>query len=235
MSKPNYPTNTAGSMAFAAAVAACVFVVLIPAGLCEGFFLSTLTSVLAAFAVEFGRRTRIRKLLTRRDEAQQSGSRLEVIVNNARVGEIGEAETIDIKLDALRDARNYAAQVTNLIAFLVRCALLSLVLTPALIFWGLVLQAWIDPAAFRATMSTLLQLQPASVMTLGTTLITFCMTVFVLTMGCSITFGLNLGLSNMFRLTVDRAIAAKLGCAAPGHVRLRPARAALADAHGMQP
>lgn len=235
MSKPNYPTNTAGSLAFTAAVAACVFVILIPAGLGDGFFLPALTSVLAAFAVEFGRRSHIGKLVARRDEVRQSGSRLEVIVNDARVGVISESETLDIKLNALRDPRNYAAQFTNLLAFLVRCALLSLVLTPVLFFWGFVFQAWIDPAGMKATMSTLLQLQPANMMALGTTLITFCMTVLMLIVGCSISFGLNLGLTNMFRQAVDRAIATKLECAIAGRVRLRPARAVLADAQEMQP
>ena len=235
MSKPNYPTNTAGSLAFTAAVAASVFVILIPAGLGDGFFLPTLTSVLSAFAVEFGRRTYIRKLVAKRDEVQQSGSRFEVVINDARIGEIGEVETIDIKLNALRDAHNYAAQLTNLLAFLIRCAFLSLVLTPVLLFWAFVLQAWIDPAGSKAIMSTLLQVQPASLMTLGTTLITFCMTVFMLTVGCSVSFGLNLGLANMFRQAVDREIATKLECAASGRVRLRPARAVLADAQEMLP
>jgi hypothetical protein len=235
MSKPNYPTNTAGSLAFTAAVAACVFVILIPAGLGDGFLLPAVTSALAAFAVEFGRRTHIRKLVARRDEVQQSGSRLEVIVDHTRVGVISESETLDIKLNALRDPCNYVAQFTNLLTFLVRCALLSLVLTPVLLFWVSVLQAWIDPAGSKATMSTLLQLQPASLMTLGTTLITVCMTVFMLTVGCSISFGLNLGLSNMFRLAVDRAIAAKLECAVPGRIRLRPAHAVLAPAQEIQP
>ncbi|CAN7794555.1 hypothetical protein LJR267_009496 [Paraburkholderia hospita] len=235
MSKPNYPTNTAGTLAFAAAVAACVFVILIPAGLSDGFFLPALTSALAAFTVEFGRRTRIRKLVERRDEVQQSGSRFEVIVNDARVGEIGVIETIDIKLNALSDARNYAAQFMNLLAFLIRCALLSLVLTPVLLFWAFVFQAWIDPSGSKAIMSSFLQLQPASVMTLGTTLITFCMTVFMLTVGCSISFGPNLGLSNMFRRAVDRAIAAKLECPVPGRIRLRPARPVLAAVEETQP
>ncbi|MEZ0606277.1 hypothetical protein ACAX43_29740 [Paraburkholderia sp. IW21] len=220
MASVNYPVNTPGSIAFTSAVAACVFAFLLPFCHEGGYLQPAFLSLLAGVCVEVARRNVIRKLVNELN-ASSAGPLLAVVVNGARVGEITGTDLIGLKLDALRDPRNYAAQLHNVIGFGLRSAAVSLVLTPLLLFWTSVISASIAPASFQAAMSAIAHLQAGDIPHAASTLILLAQTVFILVVGASFSFGFDLGLANVFRRDVHRRIRRSVNCASDGTLSLQ--------------
>ncbi|MFM0082849.1 hypothetical protein P0D72_28855 [Paraburkholderia sediminicola] len=222
MASVNYPVNTPGSIAFTSAVAACVFTFLLPFCHEGGYLQPAFLAILAAVCVEVARRNVIRKLVSELN-ASSAGPLLAVVVNGAPVGEITGTDLIGLKLDALRDPHNYAAQLNNVIGFALRSAAVSLVLVPVVLFWASVISASIAPAPFQATMSAIAHLQTGDIPRAATTLIVLSQTVFILVMGASFSFGVDLGLANVFRRDVHRRIRRCVNCASDGTLSLQSA------------
>ncbi|MBB5420657.1 hypothetical protein [Paraburkholderia atlantica] len=132
---PRFNGNTTGSVAFTTAVAACLFAFLLPVFHADGVLKPACLAVAGALIVEMSRRSIIGGLVERASRKTGTSARQAVFINGVRVGEIREADAIAIKLEALRDPRNYVGQFANIIAFMCRGAAASLVLTPLLLFW----------------------------------------------------------------------------------------------------
>lgn len=221
MANANYPVNSADSMAFVTTISAFVFAFLIPICNADGFAQPAVVAVLAGFFAELTRRRTIRKLSASRDGTAADAC-LDVYVNGARVGTIPAIDVISLKLDALRDPRNYAAQLANIIGFSCRGALVSVVLMPLLLFWVYLISAWISPVSFHTSMSMIAHLQPADLTRAASQLILITQILFMLTIGTSFSFGIDLGLANVFRRAVHSRIRRKLNCASEGALYFSP-------------
>jgi|GEM_PF-4625535 len=128
MSNANYPVNSAGSAAFAATVSACVFAFLVPICSADGVIEPAVVAVLVGIFAEMLRRHTVRKLVTSLN-ATDADALLDVYINGAQVGTIASIDAISLKLDALRDPRNYAAQFVNILGFAGRGTLAALIFT----------------------------------------------------------------------------------------------------------
>lgn len=125
MSNANYPVNSAGSAAFAATVSAFVFAFLVPICSVDGVIQPAVVAILAGIFTEMSRRHAVRKLVASLNATDADAS-LDVYVNGAQVGTIASIDVISLKLDALRDPRNYAAQFVNILGFAGRGTLAAL-------------------------------------------------------------------------------------------------------------
>jgi len=218
-----YPTNTWGSLAFTTAVAVSAFIALSPLigrdGL-EGLLFPGILAALIALATEVFRRNTIRTLLAELASARDSRSH-DVLVNGVRVGSIARTNVISLKLDALRDARNYAAQFVAIASMAVRCAVISLVLVPVLVFWLVIACALISPAEVRLTFTALTSLGADGLSRSAASITQIAMLVFVLVVGMR-TFGKPERSLNAFRRSVHTKIRERVGCSSEGVLSLRP-------------
>lgn len=205
MSNANYPVNSAGSAAFAATVSAFVFAFLVPICSVDGVIQPAVVAVLAGIFTEMSRRHAVRKLVASLNATDADAS-LDVYVNGAQVGTIASIDVISLKLDALRDPRNYAAQFVNILGFAGRGTLAALILVPLLLFWTYVVSAWMSPASLQAAISMLAHLQPADLARVATQVLYIAQIVFMLVIAASFSFGIDLGLANVFRNAVHRRI-----------------------------
>jgi hypothetical protein len=222
MANATYPVNSAGSMAFVSTISALVFAFLFPICSANGFFQPFVLAVVTGIVAEVMRRHTIRKLVADRSATDPDGV-LAVYVNGAQVGTIGAVDVISLKLDALADPRNYGAQLANVIGFAGRGALAALVLMPLLLFWQCVISACVSPASLRAALSMMAQLQPADLASSATQLLYVTQILFILVIGVSFSFGIDLGLANVFRRAVHRRIRLKINCASEGDLHFSPA------------
>lgn len=222
--------NTAGSVAFTTAVAACLFAFFLPVFHADGVLKPACLAVAAAVIVEMNRRSIIGELVKRANRKAGTSSRQAVYINDIRVGYIREAEVIAIKLEELRDPRNYVAQFGNVIGFMCRGAAASIVLTPLLLFWLALFGAWTAPETFQTAVSAMVHLQPGDLAKFATTLILLSQIAFVIAVGLSFVFGFDLGLENVFRRAAHRKIRLAIDCATDGEMTLLAPSAALARA-----
>jgi hypothetical protein len=220
--------NTAGSVAFTTAVATCLFGFLLPVFHADGALKPVCLAVAGALIVEMNRRTIIGGLVKRASRKTGTSARQAVYINGVRVGEIREADAIAIKLEALRDPRNYVAQFANIIAFMCHGAAASLVLMPLLLFWLALFCAWTAPETFQTAISAMVHLQPGDLANIATTLILLSQIAFVIAVGLSFVFGFDLGLENVFRRAAHREIRLTIDCATDGEMTLRAPSASLA-------
>jgi hypothetical protein len=220
--------DTAGSVAFIAAVAACLFVFFVPVFYADGVLKPACLAVAAALIVEMNRRSIIGGLVKRANRKAGTSARQAVYINDVRVGYIRETEVLAIKLEALRDPRNYVAQFANVIAFMCGGAAASLVLTPPLLFWLALFCTWTAPETFQTAISAMVHLQPADLANFATTLILLSQIAFVIAVGLSFVFGFDLGLENVFRRAAHREIRLAIDCATDGEMALRAQSASLA-------
>jgi len=231
MANANYPINSAGSAAFATVVSACVFTFLVPVCSADGFVQPLVVSVAAGIFAELSRRYLVRKLVANRNAAA-ADALLDVYVNGAQVGTVAAIDVISLKLDALSDPRNYAAQFANIIGFAGRGALAALILMPLLLFWYGVISAWVSPAGFQSSMSMIAHLQPTDLTRIAAQLLFITQILFMVLIGASFSFGVDLGLSNVFSSAVHRRIRLKINCATEGTLHFSPVTR---TASGVQP
>lgn len=222
MSNANYPVNPAGSAAFAATVSAFVFAFLVPICSADGVIQPAIVAVLAGIFAEMLRRHTVRKLVTSLN-ATDADAFLNVYITGAQVGTIASIDAISLKLDALRDPRNYAAQFVNIIGVAGRGTLAALILVPLMLFWTYVVSAWISPASLQAAVSMIARLQPADLARVALQILYIAQIVFMLVIASSLTFGVDLGLANVFRNAVHRRIRLKINCASDGTLHFVPA------------
>jgi hypothetical protein len=230
MANATYPVNSAGSAAFVTIVSAFVFAFLVPICNADGYVQPVIVAVLTGVFAEITRRRAIHKLAASRDSTA-ADALLDVYVNGANVGSIAAIDIFSLKLDALRDPRNYAAQLANIIGFSCRGALAAIVLLPLLLFWTCLISAWISPASFQTSMSMIVHLQPSDVSRAASQLLVLTQILFMLTIGASFGFGIDLGLSDVFRRAVHQRIRRKVNCASEGTLYFSP----VARAHRPQP
>jgi hypothetical protein len=228
MANANYPVNSAGSAAFVTTVSAFVFAFMIPICNAGGFVQPVIVAVLAGALAEATRRRTIRKLVASLDQTDAHAI-LEVYLNGAKVGAIAAIDVLSLKLDALRDPRNYAAQVANVFGFACRGALAALAIMPLFLFWLCVGEAWLAPASFLASMSAIAHLQAADLTRFASQLTVMTQIIFICVIGASFSFGIDLGLDNLFRRAVHREIRRKLNCASEGSLDFSPAPRARAQ------
>ncbi|REG45433.1 hypothetical protein B0G80_9028 [Paraburkholderia sp. BL6669N2] len=222
MANANYPVNSAGSAAFVATVSALVFAFLVPICSADGVIQPVVVAVLAGIFAEMSRRHAVRKLVASLN-ATDPDAFLAVYINGAQVGSIASIDAISLKLDSLRDPRNYAAQFANIIGFAGRGTLAALILVPLMLFWICVVSAWISPATFQTTMSMIVRLQPADLARAATQILVATQIVFMFVIATSFSFGVDLGLANVFRSAVHRRIRLKINCASEGKLYFSPA------------
>jgi len=221
MSNANYPVNPVGSAAFAATVSAFVFAFLVPICSADGVIEPAVVAVLAGIFAEMSRRHAVRKLVASLN-ATDADAFLDVFINGAQVGTIASIDVISLKLDALRDPRNYAAQFLNILGVAGRGTLAALILVPLMFFWAYVVSAWISPASLQAATS-MIALQPADLARVAIQISYIAQIVFMLVIGSSLSFGIDLGLANVFRNAVHRRIRRKFNCASDGTLHFVPA------------
>jgi hypothetical protein len=221
MANANHPVNSAGSMAFVTTISAFVFAFLIPICNADGFVRPVIVAVLAGVLAEVTRRRTIRKRAASRDSTDADAF-LDVYLNGAQVGSIAAIDVISLKLDALRDPRNYAAQLANIVRFSCRGAFVAVILLPLLLFWGCLIWAWISPASFQTSMSLIAHLQPSDLARAASQLLLLTQILFMLTIGASFSFDVDLGLANVFRRAVHQRIRRKLNCASEGALDFSP-------------
>ncbi|MFM0411309.1 hypothetical protein [Paraburkholderia dipogonis] len=221
MANANYPVNSAGSAAFVTTVSAFVFAFLVPICSADGVIQPAVVAVLAGIFAEMSRRHVVRKLVASLN-ATDADAALDIYINGAKVGTIASVDVISLKLDALREPRNYAAQLANIIGFSGRGALVALVLVPLMLFWTCVVSAWTSPASLQTTMSMIARLQPADLARAATQVLFIAQIVFMLVIGTSFSFGIDLGLTNVFRSAVHRRIRLRINCASEGPLHFSP-------------
>ncbi|MFM0197274.1 hypothetical protein PQQ65_29630 [Paraburkholderia strydomiana] len=222
MSNANYPVNSVGSAAFAATVSAFVFAFLVPICSADGVIEPAVVAVLAGIFVEMSRRHAIRKLVASLN-ATDAHAFLDVYINGAQVGTIASTDVISLKLEALRDPRNYAAQFLNIVGVAARGTLAALILVPLMLFWAYVVSAWVFPASLQTAISIIAPLQPADLARVAIRILYIAQIVFMLVIASSLTFGVDLGLANVFRNAVHRRIRLKINCASDGTLHFVPA------------
>lgn len=221
MANANYPINSAGSAAFVAVVSACVFAFLVPVCNANGFVQPLVVGVAAGIFAELSRRYMVRKLVANRN-ATDADTLLDVYVNGAQVGTIAAVDVISLKLEALSDPRHYAAQFANIVGFAGRGALAALILMPLLLFWCCVISACVSPSVFQASMSMVAHLQPADLTRIAAQVLFITQILFMVLIGASFSFGVDLGLSNVFSSAVHRRIRLKINCATEGTLHFSP-------------
>ncbi|MFM0756076.1 hypothetical protein [Paraburkholderia strydomiana] len=222
MANANYPVNSAGSAAFMTIVSALVFAFLVPICSADGVIQPVIVAVLAGIFAEMSRRHTIRKLVASLN-ATDAHAFLDVYINGAQVGAIASTDVILLKLDALRDPRNYAAQFVNIVGVAGRGTLAVLILVPLMLFWAYVVSAWVSPASLQAATSMIARLQPADLARVAIQILYIAQIVFMLVIASSLTFGVDLGLVNVFRNAVHRRIRLKINCASDGTLHFVPA------------
>ena len=137
MANATYPVNSAGSAAFVTTVSALVFAFLVPICSAGGVIQPAVVAALAGIFAEMSRRHVVRKLVASL-KATDADASLDVYINGAKVGSIASIDVISLKLDALRDPRNYAAQFVNILGVAGRGTLAALILVPLMLFWAYV-------------------------------------------------------------------------------------------------
>ena len=230
MANATYPVNSAGSAAFVTIVSAFVFAFLIPICNADGYVQPVIVAVLAGIFAEITRRRTIHKLAASRNSTG-ADALLDVYANGALVGSIAAIDVISLKLDALRDPRNYAAQLFNIIGFVCRAVFVAALLLPLHLFWACLISAWISPVNFQASVSMIAHLQPSDLASAARQLFFIGRILFMLTVGVTFGFGIALGLANVFRRAVHQRIRREINCAAEGTLHFSP----VARAHRPQP
>jgi hypothetical protein len=217
-------TELWGSVAFSAACATAAFIsASIATGLAQPVLSASFACLVAAGA-EAIRRAKVARL--RREVDQSSTQRqLLVAVNGVQAGAITEREYAEL-LATMLDARTYAAQVTNVAAYVFNCLTLALVWLPIGIFWWIAIASFFEPQAVVANgvaiAHSLESLKSAGavrqlVQQVGTLFVNVLSTTIVIA-GAKLSFCIGRQPVNEFTRHLSRRVRKHIGCASEGDV-----------------
>jgi hypothetical protein len=133
-----------GTIAFVAGVTCIVWCLFAVCSESDFLYVAAILAFAFALTVDFSRRKKIESIETELNSNDATSVR-RIVVNGIQVGTLPAREVAELKLSVLLDPAMYVSQLLSVGKTLLHGALATALVVPALVFWQVLIDLWIDP------------------------------------------------------------------------------------------